>query len=155
MFWLFRFCWSAVKQIRKDRATVETVDEDAARHRAYHQRILWCGGVFGAIGLLIGGGVTVELVREAGWDWTHGTRALIAAPLMLGVAGTCFGVALACLFAPRSFLEGPLGKKWMAFIGTRSVFRARIVCLLVGLVVGGLLSGLGILLLGQMAVHPP
>jgi hypothetical protein len=58
-------------------------------------------------------------------------------------------MALACLFAPHDFLTGPVGKRWMKLIGTKSVPVARLACGLFGLVVGaplilsGLLSALG------------
>jgi hypothetical protein len=37
----------------------------------------------------------------------------------------------ACLFAPTAFYRGPIGQKYLRFIGARSIFGARFACLLV------------------------
>jgi hypothetical protein len=58
-------------------------------------------------------------------------KMIVGPPIFMTVAGFCFGVAAACLFAPSSFLLGPLGRKWMKFIGTQSVPLARLVCFFV------------------------
>jgi hypothetical protein len=50
---------------------------------------------------------------------------------------------MACLFAPREFLTGPVGQKWMKLIGTKSVLVARIVCLIFGLIVAAPFVAIG------------
>ena len=50
---------------------------------------------------------------------------------MSGVGGMVFGAALMCLIAPREFLLGPIGEKWMGFIGVRTAAGARFVSVLV------------------------
>ena len=61
-------------------------------------------------------------------------------PLMFAVEGMVFGVSVACLFAPREFLTGPVGQKWMRLIGTESIVAARIVCLLITLLFSGFIA---------------
>ncbi len=56
------------------------------------------------------------------------------APVLFGVGGAFFGIAIACLFAPRDFLAGLVGRKWMKLIGTENILVARIVCALLGVV---------------------
>jgi hypothetical protein len=88
--------------------------------------------LFGAIG--VGLGVAVDVLA-----WQEGTEGkedafvymAIVFPLALAVAGLLFGVAAACAFAPRKFLAGPVGRKWMKLIGTKSIAAARLVCLAV------------------------
>lgn len=58
---------------------------------------------------------------------------LLFSPIMFGVGGYMAGVAVVCLFAPREFLTGPVGKPWMKTIGTKSVTVMRIMCVLIGL----------------------
>lgn len=74
---------------------------------------------------------------------------ILLAPVLFGAAGLLFGAAVACAFAPRSFLTGPAGRKWMKLIGTRNVLAARIVCLVLALILGGVPTALGVFILIQ------
>ena len=74
-------------------------------------------------------------------------RGLLMAPISMGGAGFFLGLAVACLFAPDSFLAGPVGRPYMEKIGTRSITVARLACLMVGLIIGGPLLGLTALIL--------
>jgi hypothetical protein len=138
LFEFFRFFSGATKYISEDPAALKAAGKEAPQQLAYHRRVVSFGALFGVVGVLLGIPVVAELYRETGGNpHGHEVLGLIAAPMATGVAGACFGVAMACLFAPRYFLEGPVGKKWMRFIGTNNVAVARIVCLLVGLAIGG------------------
>src|SRR3712207_4776821 len=111
-FQLFRFFSKAATYTPADPSAVEAAGEEGERHRAYHQQIVLFGMVFGIGGVFLGAPVVIQLLREAEGDLSRlGAKGLLAPPLLMGIAGTCFGVALACLLAPRDFLEGPLGRK--------------------------------------------
>lgn len=73
-------------------------------------------------------------------------RGLLLAPFLFCAGGLLYGVAMACLFAPRDFLAGPLGEKWMKLIGTKSIFGARIVCLFLGLITMAPFVGIGLVM---------
>ena len=118
--------------------------ESGQRHSAYHKRIILVSSVFGILGAAIGIIASIALAVDAksGKD----IKGVLLTPFMFGAGGLLFGVAVACLFAPRDFLTGPLGKKWMKLIGTKSVLVARIVCLIFGLVILAPFVGIGLLL---------
>jgi hypothetical protein len=148
LFELFRFLTGATKYVSEDPAALKAAGNEASQHQTYHRRVVSFGAMFGVVGVLLGIPVVAELYRETGGNPNeHEVLGLIAAPMGTGVAGACFGVAMACLFAPRTFLEGPMGKKWMKLIGTKSVSSARLVCFLVGLVLGGIPLILGLVML--------
>jgi hypothetical protein len=108
-------------------------DATAARHALYGQRIaFWakCGTVVGgALGVVLGA------VLLIGGEPVGAIQALVMFPFALATGGFTLGMALTCLFAPREFLTGPVGKPWMDRIGTKSVTVARIACALFGLMV--------------------
>ena len=58
------------------------------------------------------------------------------------VFGWIFGATLACLIAPRDFLLGPVGRRWMGFVGTSNIYVAKVVCVIV--VAGMLFVGGGL-----------
>jgi len=117
------------KIIRLDPEDVEAAGDDAELHSTYHRTIVLMGGVFALVGALASVFFVAQLLHEGG-DQIR-IKMIVGPPLMLTFAGFCFGVAVACLFAPTTFLAGPLGRKWMKFIGTQSVPMARVVCFLV------------------------
>lgn len=55
------------------------------------------------------------------------------------------GASAILAVAPRAFLVGPLGRKWLHFVGIRNVLAVRIVCCLSALMFGGLVVGIAIL----------
>ena len=129
---LKRFFREALGYVETDDDAVEQAGEASSRHATYHKRIVLVAIVFGVIGVLCGIGfiASVFLWPKPGDD----TRLALLSPLLFGAAGVLYGVAVACLFAPRPFLEGPMGKKWMTLVGTKSVFGVRIVCMLLSLI---------------------
>ncbi|MEI8381890.1 MAG: hypothetical protein WCJ09_17305 [Planctomycetota bacterium] len=56
-------------------------------------------------------------------------------PLLGGAGGALLGSGAACLFAPKEFLTGPIGLKWMRLIGTENIIAARIVCFVASVIV--------------------
>ena len=124
--------------------TADPSDADAARHARYHRKIVFVGGCFAALGVVLGLLTSVVVASDAksGKD----IKGVILAPVMYGAGGFVFGMALMCLVAPRAFLTGPVGRPWMKLIGTKSVAVARIACLLFGLVVTAPLVGIGLLI---------
>ena len=121
----------------------DSADTEAQHHSRYHKRIVFVGGCFATLGVILGliTAVVVASDVKSGKD----VKGMLLAPVMYGAGGFVFGMAIMCLVAPRAFLSGPVGRPWMKLIGTESVLVARIVCLLFGLVVTLPLVGLGLL----------
>ncbi|HMF15978.1 MAG TPA: hypothetical protein VKE98_02175 [Gemmataceae bacterium] len=104
-----------------------------SRHVTYHKRIVWVGGVFGGLGLVLGLLISLMVLNLA--TKRPGTWNLILmSPIVSAALFTFVGIAVACLFAPREFLCGPLGTKWMKLIGIRNILGARIVCALLSVI---------------------
>jgi len=126
--------WERKTPASGDRPPAAPVDDaTAARHTLYSQRIaFWaqCGTVIGAVL-----GVALGVVLLVGGEPVGAIQALVMFPFALATGGFTLGMALTCLFAPREFLTGPVGKPWMERIGTKSVTVARVACALFGLVV--------------------
>jgi hypothetical protein len=120
---LLDFLKAATGYVKPEAADLEEaggVESPAAR---YHTRVVIAAGVSGVIVAIAGTGAAM---MEKGSK--NDVKMLLLGPLVFGVAGILLGTAGACLMAPREFLTGPVGRKWMALIGTRSVLVARIVC---------------------------
>jgi hypothetical protein len=133
LFRLIRFFTAAREHARLDRDVLRQAGDVAPRHETYHRRIVWVSGVTGVIVAVAG---TAVVFMEAGDD-REGAIAYLA-PLLFGAAGIILGAAAACLFAPREFLLGPIGRRWMAFIGAKSTASARFVCAVVALLLAGI-----------------
>ena len=131
-FGLFRkFFEEATGYIEPNSEAVERLGETAPKHATYHKRIVVVSIIFGVVGVVAG---ICFLVSEW-WSQHDGSKGgLWLAPIMFGAAGVLFGAAFACLFAPKEFMVGPMGQKWMTLIGTKNILAARIVCLVVALV---------------------
>jgi hypothetical protein len=127
-----------------DEATLQQAGEAALRHSGYHKVIVTVAVVFGLIGVVLG--VSLGIFSADAAKTGRDVRGIVMAPFVFAAAGILFGFAIACLFAPRAFLTGPFGKKWMALIGTTNVTVARIVCRIFGLVVTAPFVGLGLLI---------
>jgi len=129
---LFQFFKDADQYILPDQAAAEKAGESGPKHTAYHRRIVAISALCGIVSAVAG-----IIVVGAGRD-SHSEHVrpsyFILTPLLLGAAGLLFGVAIACVLAPREFLAGPMGQKWMKLIGTKSVPVARLVCLAVAVV---------------------
>jgi hypothetical protein len=135
---MFGFEWihflkAAREQARLDPIAVLREGEAAPRHQAYHWRVVRAGAICGAISFLPGIAFAVMMYREGGGKELDLKEVilLLSAPLMCVVAGMLLGAAATCLVAPREFLLGPIGEKWMAWIGVRTTAAARFVCGLV------------------------
>ena len=114
---------------------MKTLGESAPRHRSYHRVIVVCGaigGLFGLIGGIIGAIAMYRFHAAA----QHANDAYIAflSPILTAAAGMLAGASWACAFAPTSFLNGPLGTKWLKLIGTRNLVVSRVIALVVGIV---------------------
>lgn len=53
--------------------------------------------------------------------------------IMMPVGGCLLGVAVAVLFAPKSYLLSSDGKKWMKLVGTKTIITTRIISLIFAL----------------------
>jgi hypothetical protein len=111
-------------------------------HANYHQRIVRVSGALAVIGGIVGIAISLAMIGQV--QNGKEVRGLFVVPGMFAVGGFMFGMALMCLFAPREFLDGPAGRKWMALIGTQNITAARIVCFLFGLVVTAAVGAFGI-----------
>jgi hypothetical protein len=133
----FRFFREAGAYAKPEKAALQAAGAQASRHAAYHRKIVSVSCAFGVTGFVLGvvgcvAGLTIWKMRpreEAGFlltsKWAVG---MLSLPVGLAMLGVLLGAAAACLFAPRSFLLGPVGQKWMGLVGTRSVAAARLVC---------------------------
>src|SRR5262245_7673674 len=118
-------------------------DGEAQRHARYHRRIVVVGSCFATVGVVFG--LITSVVLAGGANPGDNVRGALLAPALYGVGGFVFGMAVMCLVAPRAFLTGPVGARWMKLIGTKNVLVARVACLLFGLVVTLPLVGIGLL----------
>lgn len=150
IFRLFKFVNAAVAHARLEPDLARRAGDSAARHRSYHWRVV-CIAI--ATGIMIGVSVTYKLLHEKSDDGL-GKYHMYVAPFFFGAVGVVLGAALGCLIAPREFLVGPIGERWMSFIGVKRPVLARFVCgaavlilaaILVLLLLGGWLQTHGIL----------
>ncbi len=141
---LFEFFNAAGQFSKPDPSAIEQAGETGQHHANYHKKIVLISCVCGAVGVL--GGLALSYFTAADAQTGRDFRVVIMGPILFGAAGLLLGVALACLFAPREFLTGPLGQKWMTLIGTSNVFVARIVCLILGLMIVAPFVGVALLL---------
>jgi hypothetical protein len=130
------FLKAATGYIKPDAADLDEVGGIESQASRYHTRVIIAAAVCGVIVSIAG---TVGALMEKGSE--KDLKILLTAPLLFGVAGILLGVAGTCLVAPNEFLAGPIGRKWMALIGTKNVFIARIVCgILVMIFLGAIIA---------------
>jgi hypothetical protein len=124
---LFEFYQQLRGLSRPDSGDVAGAGESGARHADYHKRVFLVGCVFGVLGLIFGLMLPTRLIAQA-----ELYMSLRAIPLTLscGAYGFLFGMAVMCLFAPKEFLAGPVGRKWLNVVGTQKIRTTRIVCLI-------------------------
>jgi hypothetical protein len=139
---LFHFYRKGGDPAEPDSTALEQAGESGVRHAAYQRRIVLASCLLGAIGA--GLGVVQSVVMAGQARSVTDVRAALAVTFTCGIVGVLLGVALACLFAPREFLTGPLGEQWMKLIGTKSVLVARILWAILGLVFMAVLVGFGL-----------
>lgn len=133
------FFRDACGYVRADPAAAAAAGDDADRRLTYHRRVVVVAAACGACGFAAGAAfvAVTYLNGDEGWVATHWPPYAaeenflwpVLFPLLGAAAGLLWGAALASAFAPRAFLLGPVGRKWMRLIGTRSVLGARVVCL--------------------------
>lgn len=149
LFQLLGFFREATGYVRPDDDAVRRAGSTGERHSGYHRKIVWISGVLGALFALAG--LAASIAELTGGKMRESdAKVVLLAPLLAGVAGIMFGVAVACLFAPSEFLTGPMGAKWMSLIGTKNILVARIVCFVFGMLMTAGLITMGVLtLLGK------
>jgi hypothetical protein len=141
LFQLLGFFKEANKYTSPDEDAVVKAGSEAPRHASFHRRIVTVSVIFGLMGAALGVGMIVLAVGQKAAQ-EDGAKILLA-PLVFAATGLVFGVSVKCLFAPRSFLVGPVGQKWMKLIGTDSTVVARVVCLLFTMLLLGLIALMG------------
>ena len=135
---LVGFFKEASKYTSPDEDAVGRAGSESPRYVSFHKRIVTVSVIFGVAGAALGIGMIFIAVGEnAAQD--DGAEILLA-PLVFAAAGLVFGVSVTCLFAPRSFLTGPVGQKWMQLIGTESTAVARVVCFLFTMLLLGFIA---------------
>jgi len=111
---------------------------------ATHKRIVAVGKAFAAVGLVVGivmaigiivGGLQTLMEGKPFMDGTpvsigmlKALPLLILAVIAIPVVCYFYGTSVTLLFAPRVFLAGPIGKKWLKIAGVKSPTMARILC---------------------------
>jgi hypothetical protein len=140
----FEFLRSATTYVHPDTDALEQAGGAAPRYLTYHRRIVAVGILGGVIGVIAGivGAVFVAQEPRAGKE----PHMVLLFPVITCVAGLLIAASLACLFAPREFLTGPLGQKWMRLIGTERVFVARVVCFILGVLLPALFIAMVVML---------
>jgi len=141
LFQLLGFFEEARKYASPDEDAVARAGPETPRHVSFHRRIVAVAILLGLVGAAFG----VWLIVVAAGENTAAKDAtkILLAPLVFAAAGLVFGVSVTCLFAPRSFLTGPVGQKWMQLIGTQSTAVARVVCLLFTMLLLGFIALIG------------
>ena len=139
---LFSFFRGASGYVHPDPGAVQLGGENAPRSASYHKKMVWISCLCGALGATVGLAASVAIVQSA-----EPARGVLVAPFTFCAAGLLLGAATACLFAPREFLTGPFGKKWMKLIGTKNVLAARIACFALAAIIAGPLIGLAVLVI--------
>jgi len=135
---LVGFFKEAGKYALPDDDAVARAGMEAPRYVSFHRRIVAVSVILGFIGAILGLGMVVLAVGENAVQ-KEGLKILLT-PLVFAAAGLVFGVSVTCLFAPRSFLTGPVGQKWMQLIGTESTVVARVVCFLFTMLLLGFIA---------------
>jgi hypothetical protein len=126
---------------------------DAARHIGFHRKLVRVGIAGGVLGGVMGvaGSVLFYMYPPGGKLSDRDTSGLIYAPIMLILAGFVGGACWAGVFAPRDFIIGPIGQRWMKALGVKNPSIARGVALFVALLVTGIFIALPVLfILGKM-----
>src|SRR5215471_3210705 len=131
---MFDFLKAATGYIRPDEADTEEAGGQEGTAARYHGRVV---RVACACGVVFAVAAPIGLLMESRGLRPGELTMVLTSPLMGGIGGLIFGVAAACLLAPHEFLTGPVGRKWMTLIGTKSVVVARLVCAIIVLMVAG------------------
>jgi hypothetical protein len=132
IFRLFEFFAGARDYARPESEALKQLEAEAPRHQAFHRVIVACG-VLGMVLGLIGGilGAIASSKSPAAGNRPDDTFIVYLMPILTAAAGMLGGAAWACGLAPASFLNGPLGAKWLKLVGTRNVAVSRVISLTV------------------------
>lgn len=104
-------------------------EDDGFDHARYQKRMKRVATVAAVVGAVLGVLVVAALLLTGRIDKVI---RLLFSPILFAGSGYMTGVAAVCLFAPRPFLTGPVGRPWMKMIGTKSVVVMRVMCGLIG-----------------------
>lgn len=140
---LFAFFRESCSFVQPDEQALSEAGHEAGRYANYHKRIVRVSVLLGAIGGAAGLTMAIFLGRDL-YDGTAEGRdfsLMIYAPFLGAAVGLLAGVAVMCATAPRTFLMGPVGRKWMKLIGTENLLFARLICVLIGLCAFGVAVG--------------
>jgi ABC-type Fe3+ transport system permease subunit len=147
IFGLLGFYSKARTYVSPDGDALEEAGENAPKHASFHRVIVAvscvCGVIGGCLGVALVIGYVLLLQSEPGRRFDF---RILLVPLALAAFGHFLGVAMACAFAPQTFLTGPLGRKWMKLIGTKSPLLARIVCFLLPMLTIAIVAGVACLI---------
>ncbi len=133
LFQIVKFLNKAGEYAQLDADKIAEAGDDAVRHVAYHRRIVFVSAILGVIGATLGLIFFYLAISGKFRVQEKAMLMMLMAPLVFGVIGLVYGVSIMGLFAPRGFLSGPLGEKWMEVVGTKSPMFARFLCFLVTL----------------------
>lgn len=102
-------------------------------HVMYHWVILAAA----VVGTLIGAAIVLSGIAKEGLPDQRTGKRLWGAAMLAGAGGMALAAMVGAI-APSSFIRGPIGSKWLRYVGTTNVVAARVICLIVG--VGGIIG---------------
>src|SRR5262249_42250654 len=136
MFKLIAFFQAALRYVEPDEDAIEEAGVNKDRYIRWHKRFVNIARLFG---LLVGSAAlawgVVALINERDTLEPKHYYALLLSPFVGAMTGIALGAIFACLIAPSDFLRGPLGRKWLDFVGTRNILVSRFVCLIAFVIV--------------------
>lgn len=125
---LLQFFTGATKHAQLDPELLKQEGPSARQHQTYHRLIVWISLATGVIVDMIC--VPLLASESSGDSQAIGLRDLrlyAFSPLLFGAMGVLLGASAACAVAPRAFLTGPIGERWLRLAGVNSVGLARVV----------------------------
>jgi hypothetical protein len=144
--------------VEPEAEALEQAGVDRDRYVAAHRRLVNIARIFAILGFVLWTFAFVAGSLIVGMKFNDpGKIAIVCLSPFLGcILGAAVGAILGCLIAPRDFLLGPLGRKWMSFIGTQNVLAARVVCFICFILVGYFFVAMSLLLVASsMNLYPP
>jgi hypothetical protein len=144
--------------LEPDEAALHAAGVNRERYVIGHRRIVNLARFFGIMGLVLWSGALIFGSVVVGVQFDNPGKAFVVclSPFLGCMLGATVGAILGCLLAPRDFLHGPLGRKWLSFIGTENVLVARVVCFVCFILLGYFFVSMTFLnIASSLNLYPP